>query len=558
LIDVHPGACVWSSKLHDFLKPKRHVLMEPEMRYFEPFVKPLLNQPGSTYRHTRLVGAHAREYWDNYKTLLDDQSLVPDRPALMPDDPKLREIDTSILLTGNLWRRYPIEHIGRYADHTQLLLRHMTFAALTNSIFQRSGLVRMLWWAPESAKPSVLPTNIRNKRGYELGLSMGASIHEVVGTSRVEDFKREVSPEFSRLLEMDAAVLGRVERRMAEKGMKIPPGRQMPTMEAIKEKDSIHTEDSIFRTTCTSFDELDAAIEKHDTWLRWMTVELPKCRVTKGNPTLIDESLEERIKKYVRYQQSVNGIRSRPSNRHFNTSNWARLRSIVTTDAALRQINLEANYAAIRDTKPDPDDLAAAHDAVLKLSKDTTALIEAHSGLTRARNQSSLIEDIMAVEAQPETLYRDRRAYEPLQAHPHEFWPHNEITLLDLVPHTADLSVSGIADRVEGARICQELLKQLYHTPALSVYAALERLAPNAAQDLIPQVPEITDARKGGRLDTNKLPVRMITPEMLDGLVRAFLEWPFRPSDTEMVLAQSGEGMEDGEDERSMADVESV
>jgi hypothetical protein len=44
----------------------------------------------------------------------------------------------------------------------------------------------------------------------------------------------------------------------------------------------------------------------------------------------------------------------------------------------------------------------------------------------------------------------------------------------------------------------------------------------------------------------------------LDGLVRAFLEWPFRPSDTEMVLAQSGEGMEDGEDERSMADVESV
>ena len=48
VIDVHPGACLWSSKLHDFLKPKRHVLMEPEMLYYDAFMKPLLDQPGST------------------------------------------------------------------------------------------------------------------------------------------------------------------------------------------------------------------------------------------------------------------------------------------------------------------------------------------------------------------------------------------------------------------------------------------------------------------------------------------------------------------------------
>jgi transcription factor 1 len=32
--------------------------------------------------------------------------------------------------------------------------------------------------------------------------------------------------------------------------------------------------------------------------------------------------------------------------------------------------------------------------------------------------------------------------------------------------------------------------------------------------------------------------VRMLTPEMVEGLVKAFLEWPFRPSTVELALAQ--------------------
>jgi transcription factor 1 len=45
------------------------------------------------------------------------------------------------------------------------------------------------------------------------------------------------------------------------------------------------------------------------------------------------------------------------------------------------------------------------------------------------------------------------------------------------------------------------------------------------------------DARQGGRMDPRRLKVRNMNEEMLAGLVKAFLEWPFRPSNVEMALA---------------------
>jgi transcription factor 1 len=557
LIDVHPGACLWSSKLHDFLKPKRHVLMEPDMRYFEPFVKPLLDQPGSTYRHTRLVGAHAREYWNNYTTLLDDQELVPDRPGLEPNDPKLREIDTSILLTGNLWRRYPILHKTRYVDHTTLLLQHMTYAALTNDIFQRSGLVRQLWWASDACKQAVWPTTVRGKRTFDLALQMGATVTEVAGTTRIEDTKRNGKSESPRTTQMDASVLGRVARRMAAKGIKEPPGRQMPSnVTPLEEENDVHVKDSILATTCTTIEDLKAAIEKHDDYLKYMALELPeikgvKVRIT--DPNMTPERAKEVLAKYVRYQQCTEGVYSRAKMAQLKSSTVAIVRGAITMDVEARLINLEANYAAVRDTNPDPAALAACHDEILRLTKENDKLIAANAGAVKTDICNSLLQDVMSAEALPETLSRDRRPYEPLQAHPEEFWPGYDITLLDILPNTADLSVPGIADRTEGTRICQDLLRHLYHSPALSIKSALERLAPNAAQDLIPAVPALTDARKGGRLDSGKMPVRMLTADMMRGLVAAFFEWPFRPSKTEMMMAEEGES---GEEEEEGGEVE--
>jgi transcription factor 1 len=554
LIDVHPGACLWSSKLHDFLKPKRHILMEPERRYYETFVKPLLDQPDSTYRHSPLVGAHPREYWDSYSKIFDDKDLVG-RKALPPNDPKLREIDTSILLTGNLWRKYPVQHKAKYADHTTLLLQHMTYAALTNDIFHRTGLVRMLWWAPDAVKGSTFPSAVRSKKSFDLALQMGANVTEVAGVSRVEDAKSSARAETRRAPEIDAAVTGRVERRMAEQGLEIPSHRRMPTsLDAIKVEDDISVTDGVLATTCTSIDELNTAIEAFHTITEQVHVEFPNIKIDFKFKTrdrgMTPERTADIYKRFVRYKQSIDLVAGHPNKVEFASSVVAQVRAVLALDIELRLLNLEAEYAAVRDTNPDPAALAACRAKILASSKAVTELIIGHVGERKRFGLHGLIDDLVSAEAQPAILGRDRRPYEPLQAHPHEFWPQYELTLLDIVPKTAELSAPGIADRREGTKVCQELLKQLFHSPKISVDVALDRMAPNASQDLIPEVPAMTDARRGGRLDVGRMSVRMLTPEMVDGLVRAFLEWPFRPSSVEMALAQEpGEGGEelDGE-----------
>ena len=56
-------------------------------------------------------------------------------------------------------------------------------------------------------------------------------------------------------------------------------------------------------------------------------------------------------------------------------------------------------------------------------------------------------------------------------------------------------------------------------------------------------------------MDPSRMSVRMLSHEMMVGLMRAFLEWPFRPSNMDLALAQ-GEGLTLGEDDDG--DVETV
>lgn len=522
--------------------------MEPEMRYYDPFIKPLLDKPGSTYRHTQLVGAHAREYWDNYRKLLDDPDLVPDRPALDKSDPKLRKIDTDFLLTGNLWRNYEIVHKSNYTTHTQLLLQHMTYAALTNEIFQRSGLVRMLWWCSEAAKTHVFANNVRSRRTFDTALTMGADVTEVAGVERLEANEAQARTEGKRLPDMDSSILARVKRDMAGRGQEIPSHREMSLgNRQVKVDDDSYIHNSICNITCKTTDDLNAAILDLRNHIKVLEKILPKLKKSKKNGHT-QESLAKAIKDTVRYQQSYHSVMSRSKDIALITSEEVRTRMILILDLHLRLINLEANYAAVAESTPNDSTLAARHDEIREVDATCKELIDQYVGAHAERSLGVLIDDLASFDASPPTLQRDRRPYEPLQAHEHEFWPNSKATLLDIMPHERDLSAPDIASRIEGARTCQELLRHLFTTPAATVPASLDRLAPNAAQDLIPMAPAITDARKGGRMDPNKVTVRMLSQEMIEQLVVAFLEWPFRPTTLQMALASAGEGQGEAEE----------
>ncbi|OQO01687.1 hypothetical protein B0A48_12724 [Cryoendolithus antarcticus] len=517
--------------------------MEPDKRYYEPFIKPLLDAPGSAYRHTLVTGAHANAYWDNYRQILDDPVLMPTRPKLDVTDPRTRKVDTSMLFIGNLWRHY--ESLRLQAGNVKyepLILQHMTYAALTNEIFQRNGLVRMLWWVPETCKQIVFSEHVRARTSYTVGLTMGASVEEVAGVTPLEKIfpGRGKMPKRDESLDVAASLA--VAERMADSGMRIPLGREMTTLRTkpdsnvkrIKERD-------LRRVFCYSEDALKNAIAELESYLELFANFTLRTYKDSKLADRKNELAKQFAREHVRYDECFASLENRVSSRGALTTPMYQYRAILLMDLHLRVINIEANFSAVAEQFSDSNRLVALRKRVLAIDKQSQDLFSAAHDREVRRTLSTILDDIISFHTSPQMIPRDSRSYEPLQIHPDEFWPNYNLMLLDIVPKTRDLAVPEVADRKEAAKFCQELLKHLYLTPAQDVVVCLDRLAPNAAKDLIPMVPAITDARRGGRLDPGRLSVRMMTEEMIEGLVKAFLEWPFRPSNVEMALA-GGEG----------------
>ena len=231
----------------------------------------------------------------------------------------------------------------------------------------------------------------------------------------------------------------------------------------------------------------------------------------------------------------------------------AKYRAALFIDSHCRIINLECEYAALAEKYPDDPGLPALRDRTLAAGDNQVAFEQAQCTPSMSLLIAPAIEDITALYFKPSLLNRDERPYEPLKMDKTDVWPNYDLALLDLVPKTQDLGVPDVASRREATRVCQQLLTHLYVKPKDTVDKSLTKLAFNAAEDLIPMVPALCDARKGGRLDPTKVQVRMLGEEAIAQLVRAFLEWPFRPDAVQMALASEAD---DVADDSAAADVD--
>ena len=502
--------------------------MEPEERYIEPYVKPLLDQPGSTYRHTYLAGAHSKRYWDSYRQLYEDPSLLPPRPALPAGDPKLRQLDTSLLVIGNLERSYD----NRRTDTASLLLHQMPYNALSNELFQRSGLVRMLWWIPERLKHHVLPRSPFLRSPFSQGIEMGAEPTEVAGVKSVQDLQDAHAHSRRRAAIYNRMAIDDVAKRMQAAGMSAPKGRELLGVD--HDKGVEVTEDSHkspLHPTATTIAELEADISK----VKDRLARIQECchnRRLRGAAKLL-ETLE--------YPQCIPMLE-----RYIEKSKLPLDRGPLLMDLSLRILNLEASYKDLEDsTASDTTSrsaLEALKPAILHLddaTQDFATFFSHHQG----EALHDLNEEQLAFYTTPPLTPFSRRAYEPLKLSEKDFFPpSNNLALLDLTPKTRDLSVPDLADSREGVRVCAEMLRALYATRNRGVVDALNGFAVNAGNDLVPMVPAISDVRRGGRLNPNRVRAKMLSEEMVEGLVKAFFEWPFRPQTWELSVVDAAPG----------------
>ncbi|KAK5173168.1 uncharacterized protein LTR77_003290 [Saxophila tyrrhenica] len=570
IIDFEPGACLFSSHLHRHLKPKKHILVEPDQKYFEPFVKPLLKRKGSRYVHSTLTSAtHPALRWDHGTRIQLDPQLLPERKPLPDGDERLMKFDPSLLIIGNLARRGNQRRVfvnDRTFELQRLVLFAMAKDLLSKSGFFEAGLVRMLWWLPDLAKPSAMSANLPNNRSsFNVGLDTAFTTSEVSGVKPMSSLlDTHYNKQARRLEELDVLMAQQTALRAKsttstpERSVKrrLPKADRFTKEMKKRAAELLSPLDSLAETSedlSTKIDTVSARLTEISKWAG--TFRVAKTR---------DEDVIRSALQTLQFPQcnSLDAIHHNMNTK--SEDEFANARMIATVDLGLRIIHLEASVKEVEDrgvTKE--EEVKKLQTRILAINKQFRKLIQ--KGGERLMNDvSRLLEDQMACFSPTTLLSWDNRSYEPLQASQTDFYPETEVALLDMMPKSVDLSVPDLADSVESTKVFAQLITSLLLNKKQPLPMALERIAVNAGKDLVPQVPAITDARKGGRLDPRNVRARMLTTEMLEGLVKAWFEWPFRPQSWQLSLATGeaetveqareidgeGESGEEGDEER--------
>ncbi|KAL7273171.1 Mitochondrial transcription factor 1 [Rhizina undulata] len=144
IIELNPGLGLWSAALQEHLKPKRHILLEPD-EVFRPIMQDLIKKyPGMDY--VPLDGYN----WDTYTHMFSDAPHSPPFPLGFRFKPKTvpveEGVNTDLLVTGNL---------TTIIDH-QLIAQFMNCCALRRWV-QQFGRVRFLLWTLDNVKDRYLP-----------------------------------------------------------------------------------------------------------------------------------------------------------------------------------------------------------------------------------------------------------------------------------------------------------------------------------------------------------------------------------------------------------------
>ncbi|KAI4745679.1 S-adenosyl-L-methionine-dependent methyltransferase [Aureobasidium sp. EXF-12298] len=519
IIDLHPGACLWSRKIHERLKPRRHLLLEPDDRYFDSFIKPLLDQKDSAYRHTTLSGAAPKGYFDTYDKIFNDH-LLPKRDPLPKDDPRLREPNHSLLVIGSLVRRYADLRAGPHAGaFPVMILNQMAEAAQTNTMFQRYGLVRLLLWVPDETKNTILPDSMMHKVGLSIGLESSFDITEVVGSDRSQLSRIELNKKpmhLQRQDQLDVWGAQRVLERMRSKGMSIPEHR----------RSHVHQK---------ALDTDDESLQAYN-----------PIRLTKDKPL---QDLVTDHEDQVRKLQEFAAI-PKPQRKNLTVPTRTKLTSTTLefirnaehmsieffVDVWGKQVALEHEYTSTKTNLSEE----IRQDLESRLVTANTDLMSAYSKLFGQDVQKQvriLLDEIFALCRPNPMLEWDRRSYEPMTVATEEFWPRFPMRLFDLKPRSEALG-DDLMDATESTHIRRGLLKALFTHPAVPLPDSVDRLGPGA-RDLIG--PEFKDLSIGGRLDPEHILTKHITREQLSALTKAYIEWPFRPLGSEALEAADNE-----------------
>ncbi|KAI6244734.1 hypothetical protein HI914_06946 [Erysiphe necator] len=505
LIDLNPGACIWSSKLHDLLEPRKHMLVEPHYENYMPFLKPLIDKVNSKYQ---LVKGNGMD-WSYLETVLTPEYL-PEQQVLSVGDPRLEVTNNTILVTANI-ASHPVKHFLGFNSLGSLVMYQFLSAIQTNALFQKYGKVRMIIWI-NPCDGKIVPKNINARKKSSLEATISCEhIELIVDADQPLHKKRE------KRLDIERANL--VLENMKKRGVEIPSGRETKILKAI------------------SAGETGLEIEELS----------PKC---------LQKELKDMEEAFAQGNFEKDLIDS-------DSTVNSKMRKIRRTPEYLRMCDLNRRNARQKTKSLLFFNLANQFDKILQLFKElklATVPTEIENLKIQIQNNTSSFKagmksltpiEYSAVQylcdnrrifyQSPPGLFWDRREMEPLTAREDEFCPNQILSLVDLKPGV----LPSVSVHPEFYDTLAFLTMQMCLVPSQTLKNTLENLAPGAGDWLVSECPSLTDPLKNGCPDLELISARCITRHMMIEMCEAWLRWPFRPHRDEILHRLGSEAFYD-------------
>jgi len=480
LIDIYPGPGLWSSKLHEVLQPRSHILMEPDEGVYAPFLQNLLSRPNTTFIPKSGI------IWSDLSRILDP-AYLPHQVEQPPDVSKTPQRNDTLLLTANL-AFHPKKRFHSFDSVATLVLFQFLSSIRASSLLQKYGLVRMLLWVGEDDKRTIIARSCQHRRRMAVDGELATDwINEVAGPDEDDAAKKHYGRDHA----IDRGSVRRALSRMRAAGIDIPRGRESGLVKEVQEtaeKESGQQQAFVVRPYLEELEGLEAAFAKGEIQ--------PKSAALKRLLAL-------------RYRLT---------------------RELKLGDTALRLLRERDALAAAHEAGEDPD-------GTLRREREWDAEI-----LGMNKNLRSEIlgmrDNLHLFQQEPPVMNWDRRELVPLTVKSTEFFPNAPCSLLDIQPKAMHPLLRAMGPRSSRAGDTFELvLRGMMDCGSEPVSKAIETVWPGAAEGVLPHCPSLRDRSKGGMplSGYGEISVRTLNETQWVEILDAWMKWPFRPTFPQLV-----------------------
>ena len=483
IIDVYPGAGVWSRKLHDFLQPRSHILMEPDEELYRPFLEPLLSKSGT------VLVPKSGIVWRDLNSVLTPEYLPHQTPIKDPFQPSPR--NDTLLVTANL-AFHPKKKYRSFESIATLVYHQLLDSIRTSTLFQRYGQVRMLIWSRQDDKGGVIPKMMQRRQRTAIESEMSCEwVREVCGRDGpdsiwfVRDTATELHSSIGALRRMRAARMHAPKERETA-GHKLARTMRGPLTEGPGKHPPVFK-----RPFTDTLSELEALHESK----------------------IFDKKSDE-YKSMKTYQWRLSAEEKRHKQLHEAMLAFDRIteleKSGETSAAELKKLGQEWHNLVHGKPKAFIQDLVTYKDNLHFIRQD------------------------------PPLLHWDRRAYEPLTVRPDEFFPNVECALLDIQPKDVHPLLRQTGPQSNRAAEILDLVMGALHMHGIRpVRDILDAVWPGAADYIMPRWESIRDLDNGGlpSIDSQYCAItpRTMNARQWEELLELWMKWPFRPELHELI-----------------------